>query len=89
MLWCFASLLRRLIILIASLASNKSIKQSVCKRGYVGAKELLGAKIILPKKALKRDNRYQHDKKRKLCKRCAAIEPIIGHLKSDGVLPAC
>jgi IS5 family transposase len=43
----------------------------------------LGAKIILPKKALKRDNRYQHDKKRKLCKRCAAIEPIIGHLKSD------
>jgi hypothetical protein len=27
-----------------------------------------------------RDNR---DKKRKLCKRRAAIEPIIGHLKSD------
>jgi IS5 family transposase len=43
----------------------------------------LGAKIILPKKALKRDNRYQRDKKRKLCKRRAAIEPIIGHLKSD------
>ncbi|VVH64966.1 ISPg7, transposase, partial [uncultured Gammaproteobacteria bacterium] len=32
---------------------------------------------------LKRDNRYQRDKKRKLCKRRAAIEPIIGHLKSD------
>jgi hypothetical protein len=31
--------------------------------------------IILPKKALKRDNRYQRDKKRKLCKRRAAIEP--------------
>jgi hypothetical protein len=31
----------------------------------------------------KRDNRYQRDKKRKLCKRRAAIEPIIGHLKSD------
>jgi IS5 family transposase len=30
-----------------------------------------------------RDNRYQRDKKRKLCKRRAAIEPIIGHLKSD------
>jgi hypothetical protein len=26
---------------------------------------------------------YQQDKKRKLCKRRAAIEPIIGHLKSD------
>jgi IS5 family transposase len=44
---------------------------------------VLGANIILPKKALKRDNRYQQDKKRKLCKRRAAIDPIIGHLKSD------
>jgi len=42
--------------------------------------EVLGAKIILPKKPLKKDNRYQRDKKRKLCKRRAAIEPIIGHL---------
>jgi IS5 family transposase len=39
---------------------NKPIKQAVCDRGYVGAN------IILPKKALKRDNRYQRDKKRKL-----------------------
>ncbi|VVM24163.1 ISPg7, transposase [uncultured Gammaproteobacteria bacterium] len=62
---------------------NKPIKQAVCDRGYVGAKIVLGANIILPKKALKRDNRYQRDKKRKLCKRRAAIEPIIGHLKSD------
>jgi IS5 family transposase len=31
----------------------------------------------------KRYNRYQRDKKRKLCTRRAAIEPIIGHLKSD------
>ena len=60
---------------------NKPIKQVVCDRGYVGAKEVLGAKIIFPKKALKRDNRYQRDKKRKLCKRCAAIEPIIEHLQ--------
>jgi hypothetical protein len=56
------------------------IKQAVCDRGYVGAKVVLGANIILPKKALKRDNRYQQDKKRKLCKRRAAIEPIIRHL---------
>ncbi|VVM23279.1 ISPg7, transposase [uncultured Gammaproteobacteria bacterium] len=62
---------------------TKPIQQAVCDRGYVGVKEALGAMIILPKKALKRDNRYQRDKKRKLCKRRAAIEPIIGHLKSD------
>jgi IS5 family transposase len=62
---------------------TKPIQQAVCDRGYVGVKEVLGATIILPKKALKRDNRYQRDKKRKLCKRRAAIAPIIGHLKSD------
>jgi IS5 family transposase len=45
---------------------TKPIQQAVCDRGYVGVKEVLGAKIILPKKALKRDNRYQRDKKRKL-----------------------
>ena len=64
-------------------AKNKPIKQAVCDRGHVGVKEVLGSKIILPKKAFKRDNHYQRDKKRKLCKRRAAIEPIIGHLKSD------
>jgi hypothetical protein len=36
--------------------------KAVCDRGYVGVKEALGAMIILPKKALKRDNRYQRDK---------------------------
>jgi hypothetical protein len=51
--------------------------RKLLKQGYVGAKVVLGANIILPKKALKRDNRYQRDKKRKLCKRRAAIEPII------------
>jgi hypothetical protein len=37
----------------------------------------------LPGKGLKKDTRYQKDKKRKQCRRRAAIEPIIGHLKSD------
>jgi hypothetical protein len=36
-----------------------------------------------PLSKFQRDNRYQRDKKRKLCKRRAAIEPIIGHLKSN------
>ena len=62
---------------------NRPVAQAVCDRGYRGRKEVNGTRIILPKKALKRDNRYQRDKKRKLCKRRAAIEPIIGHLKSD------
>jgi len=63
--------------------SRAAVKQAVVDRGYRGKKEVNGTEIILPKKALKRDNRYQRDKKRKQCRRRAAIEPIIGHLKSD------
>lgn len=59
------------------------IEEAVCDRGYRGVKESNGAKIILPNKGLKRDNRYQKDKKRKQCRQRAAIEPLIGHLKSD------
>ncbi len=62
---------------------GKPIKQAVCDRGCRGKSEVNGIPIILPKKALKKDNRYQRDKKRKQCRRRAAIEPIFGHLKSD------
>ncbi len=62
---------------------GKAAGQAVCDRGYRGKREVNGTQIILPGKALKKDTRYQKDKKRKRCKRRAAIEPIIGHLKSD------
>ncbi len=39
------------------------IKQAVVDRGYRGKKEVNGTEITLPKKALKKDNRYQQDKK--------------------------
>ena len=59
------------------------VKTAVCDRGYKGKNKVGDTDIVLPKKPLKRDNRYQRDKKRKQCKRRAAIEPIIGHLKTD------
>lgn len=62
---------------------GKDVLKAVCDRGYRGKKQFDETEIILPKKALKKDNRYQRDKKRKQCQRRAAIEPIIGHLKSD------
>lgn len=62
---------------------GKVVKTGVCDRGYRGPKTVDGTQIILPAAPLKRDNRYQRDKKRKRCRRRAAIEPIIGHLKSD------
>lgn len=62
---------------------GKDVSQAVCDRGYRGRKKVNETDIILPSKGLKKDNRYQRDKKRKQCRRRAAIEPIIGHLKSD------
>jgi IS5 family transposase len=48
---------KTLTVAISHANRNKPIKQAVCERGYVGAKIVLSANIILPKKALKRDNR--------------------------------
>ena len=62
---------------------GQSVKQAICDRGYRGKKEVDGTDIILPGKGKKKDSRYQRDKKRKQCRRRAAIEPIIGHLKKD------
>lgn len=62
---------------------GKEVKNAVCDRGYRGRKQFGNTDVILPAAPLKRDNRYQRDKKRKRCRRRAAIEPIIGHLKTD------
>ena len=61
----------------------KTAKTAVCDRGYRGPKHVGDTQIILPAPPLKKDNRYQRDKKRKRCQRRAAIEPIIDHLKAD------
>ena len=59
------------------------IKEAICDRGYRGIKEVLGTTISIPGSPLKRDSEYQKQNKREKFKRRAAIEPIIGHLKSD------
>lgn len=70
------------VIAKANTFRKTPIAEAVCDRGYRGAKEIEGATIILPKKPLKKATRYQKEKQRKKCRRRAAIEPIIGHLKS-------
>ncbi len=62
---------------------DKPIIEAVCDRGYRGRKEVMGTTISIPGTVLKRDTEYQKEKKRKMFRRRAAIEPIIGHLKSD------
>jgi len=63
---------------------TKPIKEAICDRGYRGKKEVLGTIISIPdNKPKKRYSQYQKEKKREKFRRRAAIEPIIGHLKSD------
>ncbi|MCT7571503.1 transposase [Aliarcobacter butzleri] len=72
---------------VALTSANKTrttpIKEAICDRGYRGVKEVLGTIICIPATPLKRDSEYQKQNKREKFKRRAAIEPIIGHLKSD------
>jgi len=63
--------------------TGKQPKTATVDRGYQGMKSVNETKIIRPSKPLKRDTKYQKIKKRKHCRRRAAIEAIIGHLKSD------
>jgi IS5 family transposase len=53
-------------------------------RGGKGQKQINNTKILTPDyKPLKRDTAYQKRVKRKNFRRRAAIEPVIGHLKTD------
>ena len=52
-------------------------------RGGKGKSEINGVKIIIPSPYKKTDTQYQKQSKRKKCRARAAIEPVIGHLKTD------
>ncbi len=62
---------------------TKPIVEAICDRGYRGKKEVDGTVICIPDTPKKRDSKYQKEQKRKKFRRRAAIEPIIGHVKSD------
>lgn len=59
------------------------IEAAVVDRGYRGSKRTVDAEVILPGPPLKRDSEQERNRKRTLCRRRSAIEPIIGHLKQD------
>ena len=59
-------------------------KELVYDRGGKGHKRIGSTMISTPdNRPLKRDTSYQKRKKRKKFRRRAAIEPLIGHLKTD------
>ncbi len=58
-------------------------QELIYDRGGRGAKEIKGVIIATPGKPLKTDDSYTKHRKRKKFRRRAAVEPTIGHLKSD------
>lgn len=59
-------------------------KELIYDRGGKGQKQIRQTKIATPDyRPLKRDTEYQKRVKRKKFRRRAAIEPVIGHLKTD------
>src|SRR5690606_5928855 len=62
---------------------QKLPKELVYDRGGKGKTEIKGVKISIPSPPRKTDTAYQKQAKRKKFRTRAAIEPIIGHLKTD------
>lgn len=62
---------------------NYQPQEVIYDRGGRGIAKINETKISTPKPALKRDSDYQKRVKRKKFRRRAAIEPVIGHLKTD------
>jgi IS5 family transposase len=58
-------------------------QEVVYDRGGKGQKQIGNTIISTPSKPFKRDSKYQKRKKQKKFRRRAAIEPVIGHLKTD------
>lgn len=62
---------------------QKLPKELLYDRGGRGKSEIKGVKISIPSTPRKKDTTYQKQTKRKKFRTRAAIEPIIGHLKTD------
>ena len=62
---------------------NYKPDEVIYDRGGRGKSTINGVTISTPKPPLKKDSRYTKLKKRKKFRRRAAIEPVIGHLKTD------
>ena len=67
---------------------SKTINEVICDRGYRGSKQIIinnetVIDISIPSNQQKKDTPEQINIKKEKFRRRAAIEPIIGHLKSD------
>jgi IS5 family transposase len=63
--------------------TGKQPKTASVDRGYRGNTQIGTTKIQLPKPFTKKQSNYEKNRLKKAHKRRAAIEPVIGHLKTD------
>jgi len=63
--------------------TEHTLKEVFVDRGYRGVKQVRGTEIHTPKPFDKKFSKYRQQKMKKGFQRRAAIEPRIGHLKSD------
>ena len=73
----------------ASCMTGKTFKSVLVDKGYRGRKNVSGTEIVIPGKISKKLSAYHRRKQRKRNGRRAAIEPVIGHLKSDYRMARC
>ena len=65
---------------------GKVVENAFCDRGFRGRKQIGETRIEIPDNGESKATAYQKQKARKNFCRRSAIEPIIGHLKSDYLL---
>ena len=62
---------------------DRKIKTLACDRGYRGQSMSGQTQIMIPDTPKKTDSQYAKNKKHKLFRKRAGIEPVIGHCKAD------
>lgn len=73
----------------ASEMTGKTFDSVLVDKGYRGRKNIAGTDVVIPGKISKKLSYYHQKKRRKRNARRAAIEPVIGHLKSDYRMARC
>jgi IS5 family transposase len=63
--------------------TGHTLKKAFVDRGFRGVSEVRGTEICIPKPFDKKLSKYEQQKMKKGFRRRAAMEPRIGHLKSD------
>ena len=68
---------------MASVILNKPPTHLIVDRGYRGVESVERAEVCVPSRSSQSQSKYKKAQARKRFRRRAAIEPVIGHLKSD------